>query len=129
MDLNQITLPAKDMAASIAFYETLGLRLIVHTHDRYARFECPMGSTTVSLHAVDADAPVAGVSVYFEVADVDDQVARLKRAGLTFQTDPVDQRWLWREAWLTDPAGNRVALYYAGPNRRFPPWRKEPAPD
>jgi hydroxymethylpyrimidine/phosphomethylpyrimidine kinase len=33
------------------------------------------------------------------------------------------QRWLWREAWLRDPAGNSICLYHAGDNRRFPPWR------
>jgi hydroxymethylpyrimidine/phosphomethylpyrimidine kinase len=33
------------------------------------------------------------------------------------------QSWLWREAWLRDPAGNAVCLYHAGANRRFPPWR------
>ena len=36
---------------------------------------------------------------------------------------PVEQPWLWREARLTDPAGNRLCLYQADENRRFPPWR------
>jgi hydroxymethylpyrimidine/phosphomethylpyrimidine kinase len=34
-----------------------------------------------------------------------------------------DKRWLWREAWLEDSAGNKVCLYFTGQNRRFPPWR------
>jgi hydroxymethylpyrimidine/phosphomethylpyrimidine kinase len=37
----------------------------------------------------------------------------------------VDQRWLWREAWLKDPAGNEICIYHAGENRRLPPWRIE----
>ncbi|MEP0481508.1 MAG: VOC family protein, partial [Nonlabens sp.] len=33
MNLNQITIPVLDIPKSIAFYESLGLNLIVHTHD------------------------------------------------------------------------------------------------
>ena len=48
---------------------------------------------------------------------------RLTAAGLRFESEPVDQPWLWREAYLRDPAGNRVCLFHAGENRRRPPWR------
>ena len=40
MRMNQVTVPATNIAASIAFYQALGLRLIVRS-DHYARFECP----------------------------------------------------------------------------------------
>jgi len=120
-------LPARDVAESTAFYEKLGLKLIVHTHDAYARMECPMGGATLSLHAVGPDKSIGETAIYFEVADVESEVARLKDAGISFESGPVDQRWLWTEAWLRDPSGNRVAIYHAGPNRRFPPWRKEDA--
>ncbi|HRO02293.1 MAG TPA: VOC family protein [Terricaulis sp.] len=123
MRLNQITAPAHDLAASIAFYQTLGLKLIVKS-DRYARFELPKGEATFSLHIVDGDIPQANApQLYFEVHDVSFEVERLTRAGLTFETEPADQRWLWREAWLRDPAGNALCIYHAGHNRRFPPWR------
>ena len=36
---------------------------------------------------------------------------------------PTDRPWLWREARLRDPAGNALCLFFAGPNRRDPPWR------
>jgi hypothetical protein len=36
---------------------------------------------------------------------------------------PADRSWLWREAILIDPAGNRICLYRAGENRKYPPWR------
>ena len=35
----------------------------------------------------------------------------------------VDQRWLWREAYLRDPAGNVICIFHGGENRRNPPWR------
>ena len=42
MDLNQVTLPATDLQASVTFYTKMGLRQIVDTA-HYARFECPDG--------------------------------------------------------------------------------------
>lgn len=123
MDLNQITLPASDLERSVAFYRTLGLRLIVDSVPRYARFECPGGSSTFSLHHVDDAQPSEGLTIYFECSDVDAEVARLEAAGLVFETAPVDQRWLWREAHLLDPDGHRICLFHGGENRRNPPWR------
>ena len=126
MRLNQVTASARDLAASIAFYETLGLTLIVRT-DQYARFECPDADggepATFSLHLDPAAKGVTETVIYFEDDDLDATVERLKAAGLTFDADPADQRWQWREAYLTDPTGNRICLYRAAENRRFPPWR------
>ncbi|MDO9222666.1 MAG: VOC family protein [Caulobacter sp.] len=128
MRLNQVTAAARDLAASIGFYEALGLKLIVR-NDHYARFECPDADggqpATFSLHLDPEARGGDAVSVYFEEEDIDATVSRLKGEGLIFESDPVDQSWLWREAWLRDPAGNRVCLYRAGEARRFPPWRIE----
>lgn len=122
MNLNQVTLPAVDLAASVAFYRTLGFRLIVDT-PHYARFECPDGGATFSLHLVDAMPPDSGILVYFEHEALDELVADLEGKGVVFTQEPTDQRWLWREARLRDPAGNALCLYWAGENRRNPPWR------
>lgn len=122
MNLNQITIPVKNLAESIVFYQKLGLTLIVDSPDnRYVRFECPDGMTTFSLH--EAEDAASGASFYFEVDDVDARVSELKAAGIVFETEPTDQRWLWREAWTRDPDGNRIGVYHGGENRRFPPWR------
>ncbi|MGB5210486.1 MAG: VOC family protein [Gammaproteobacteria bacterium] len=123
MDLNQITVPATDVAASVDFYLVLGLRLIVDSVPRYARFECPDGNSTFSIHRVDSAPNTAGLTVYFECEDLDQVVARLREAGVEFDGPPTDQRWLWREARLQDPSGNEICLYKAGRNRRHPPWR------
>ncbi|HXS06914.1 MAG TPA: VOC family protein [Rhizomicrobium sp.] len=120
MRLNQVTLPAKDLAQSIAFYQTLGLVLIVR-NDHYARFENPSDNSTLSLE-LRQDAG-DGVHIYFECDDLDAQVADLKGKGIAFDSGPEDKSWRWREAWVCDPAGNRLCFYFAGENRRFPPWR------
>ena len=120
MDLNQVTLVCTDYAASVAFYRTLGLTQIVDSPPRYARFETP-GGATLSIHA--GDAPDSGTVIYFEVENVDAVVSALQAQGVDFDSGPVDEAWLWREARLRDPAGNRLCIYHAGENRRHPPWR------
>ena len=122
MDLNQITLGARDFEASVGFYKLLGLRPIVMSEGRYARFELPTGSATLSLDH-DPDYRAGGATIYFEVEDVDSRYLDLREAGVTFDTPPTDEPWLWREARLRDPAGNRLCLFHGGGNRRFPPWR------
>ena len=124
MRMNQVTVGCTDYEASTKFYETLGLTRIVDAPPRYARFETP-GGETMSLHAVDRVASTT--VVYFEVDDVDAVHAALTAKGLVFDAPPRDERWLWRETRLRDPAGNQVCFYHAGENRRFPPWRITPA--
>lgn len=129
MRLNQITLPSVDVARGAAFYRRLGLRQIVESLPKYARFVCPDGEATLSLHVVDRMPVGHGAVVYFECEDLDERVARLTAAGFVFDAGPVDQVWLWREAYLRDPDGNVICLYWAGENRLDPPWRlREPPP-
>jgi hydroxymethylpyrimidine/phosphomethylpyrimidine kinase len=116
--LNHVTLPARDLAASVAFYEAMGLKMIVHSPPRYARFECEGGATL----SVELGGEAGSGGVYLECTDLDAVVARVRGRGIEV-ADPVEQRWLWREAWTADPAGNRLYLYQADVNRRFPPWR------
>ena len=123
MDLNQITVPSLDLAKSIPFYQELGLKLIVEAKPHYARFECPEGDATFSLHKVETLPIGDGVYVYFECKDIDSQVAILVKKGIEFYEMPNDKRWLWREARLKDLDGNNLILFHAGENRKNPPWR------
>jgi hydroxymethylpyrimidine/phosphomethylpyrimidine kinase len=125
VNLNQVTVGCLDLEESVRFYARLGLRQIVHSPPDYARFECPEGGSTFSLHREPRVAKDGGPVVYFEVPDLDATVRALEAAGLVFEQGPRDQPWLWREAYLRDPAGNRVCLFHAGENRLFPPWRIE----
>lgn len=124
MNLNQVTLPALDLPASAAFYRRMGFTQIVDS-PHYARFECPAGDATFSLHRVDRLVGDTGVTVYFEDAGLDALVARLLAEGFEFAELPTDQSYRWREARLNDPAGNLICLYWAGQNRKNPPWRVE----
>lgn len=123
MNLNQVTVPSLNIPESIAFYKLLGLRLIVEAQPHYARFECLEGDATFSIHLVETLPRGNGVTVYFETKHLDSEVSRLRENGIDFDLLPTDQRWLWREARLKDPAGNQIILYFAGGNRKNPPWR------
>ena len=123
LNLNQVTVPCADLAESVAFYRALGLRQIVSSPPDYARFECPAGDSTFSVHRTSGRGRDGDIVVYFEVEDLDATVRALLTAGLEFESEPRDQPWLWREAYLRDPAGNRICLFHAGGNRRNPPWR------
>jgi hydroxymethylpyrimidine/phosphomethylpyrimidine kinase len=123
MNLNQVTLPAEDYDASVAFYRRLGLRQIVDSPGRYARFECP-GGATLSIH-VEEGRQAGDAVICFENDELDAWVERLQAAGIAFETGPEDQSWGWREAHLRDPAGNLLCLFRAGEYRRFPPWRMD----
>ncbi|MEI7932177.1 MAG: VOC family protein [Alphaproteobacteria bacterium] len=122
MKLNQVTATLPDLEAGWLFYTALGLIPIVDSRPRYARFVCPDGGSSFSIHQGEAGS--AATTIYFECDDLDEKVAALKAAGFSFtEPAPVDQTWLWREAELFDPGGNRILLYYAGDNRLDPPWK------
>ena len=122
MNLNQVTLPTYDVGASVQFYERMGFALIVIS-PHYARFECPEGDATFSVHLADHRVEDSGIVVYFECANLDRTVESLEALGFSFSQRATDQPWLWREARLSDPAGNLICLFSAGENRKNPPWR------
>jgi len=123
MKLNQVTLPVKNMDEATAFYLTLGFTQIVDT-PHYARFECPDAGSTFSL-SLEQDDFSNGAVIYFEHEDLELWVQELAAKGITFIQLPKEERYLWKEAILKDPSGNKIKLYWAGENRLNPPWRVE----
>jgi len=123
MKMNQITLPVKDMAQSTAFYRRLGFLQIVDT-PHYARFSCPDDGASFSL-SLQTENFSNGAIIYFEHEKLDQWVTEIEQQGIEFEQQPQDQSYLWREAVLVDPSGNKIKLYWAGENRLYPPWRVE----
>ena len=123
MNLNQVTLPVVNMEEATQFYRAMGFLQIVDT-PHYARFECSEGQSTFSLSLSDSNAANSS-AIYFENEELDELVASLKAKGFVFAQDPQDMSYLWREAILFDPSGNKIKLYWAGENRLYPPWRVE----
>jgi len=123
MNLNQVTIPVLNVEKSIAFYQKIGLNLIVTSLPDYARFECINGQSTFSIHRVDSIKNHNGTWIYFEVDNLDETVNKLIDLGFQFEELPNDKPWLWRESRLKDLDGNQIIIYFAGDNRLNPPWR------
>ena len=127
MNLNQVTIYSEKPVETVEFFEKLGLIRIVDSLPRYARLECPHGDSTLSIYEAEtravASVPSNNIVLYFECENLDAEVERLKSLGLEFDEDPADREWLWRQAYLRDPNGNKICLFYAGDNRKNPPWR------
>lgn len=123
MNLNQATIYCDKTEETAEFLKRLGLILIVDSLPRYARFECPDGESTLSLQHDENAVASNNVVLYFECDDLDGEVERLKSIGLKFDEGPTDRPWLWRQAYLKDPNGNKICLFHAGDNRKNPPWR------
>lgn len=126
MRLNHATLPVANLSEAIAFYEALGLNLIVRADPRYARFEVD-GQSTLSVEVSEGRA-AGDAEIFLHCDDVDQDYAAAVARGLTFDWPPTDQTYLWRTAGLTDPAGNRIVLFTAGSAQHFPPWRLAASP-
>ena len=123
LNLNQLTIRVADVEKAITFYEQLGLKLIVKSIPHYARFECVSGETTFSLHQSDNQNCSDETWIYFETDNLDKDVQELIRLGIDFEELPNNKPWLWREARFKDLDNNQLILYFAGDNRKNPPWR------
>ena len=125
MNLNQVTIYTDKPLETAEFYQKLGLKIIVDSLPRYARLLCPDGDSTLSVHTAENTGNSSNIVLYFECEDLDAKVKELKSDGIEFEQEPQDESWLWRESYLKDPSGNRICLFYAGENRKNPPWRVE----
>ena len=123
MNLNQVTIYCEKTIETAEFFQKLGLSLIVDSLPRYARLECPDGGSTLSIQHDENAAVSNNVVLYFECENLDSTVELLRSEGLAFDEEPTDRPWLWRQAYLKDPNGNKICIFHAGENRKNPPWR------
>lgn len=121
--MNQVTLTVNNIQKTADFYRLMGFIQIVDS-PHYARFECPDGHASFSLSLQPIEKQNNSV-IYFEHQQLDQLVEQLIAKGIHFDQMPTMQSYLWREAVLRDPSGNKIKLYWAGENRLNPPWKVE----
>lgn len=121
---NHAMIYVKDVERGMNFYrDWLGFKLIedfrYEGRPVYARLRAPGGDGTIALHQAGPGASVAseGVRLYFEVRDLDDFCQKLRKRGFYFTQLPQMMPWGWRHAYLNDPEGHEISLYWAGENR------------
>lgn len=124
LTFNHAMIYAKDVQRALDFYrEWMGFKLIEDFRYEgkvvYARLRAPGGDGTIALHQAGPGASVTsdGVRLYFEVRDLDDFCRKLQKRGFYFTQLPTMMPWGWRHAYLNDPEGHEISLYWAGENR------------
>lgn len=86
----------------------------------YARLKSPAGTASIALHQFDPGMTPAGsadIRLYFETPKLEALCRRLQAAGVKFKQMPQRMPWGWRHAYLYDPDGHEISLYWAGKKR------------
>src|SRR5271169_6077956 len=124
LTFNHAMIYAKDVERALRFYRDLmGFKLIEDFRYEgtsvYARLRAPGGDGTIALHLAGPGVSVAsdGVRLYFEVRDLDGFCRKLQQKGFYITQMPRMMPWGWRHAYLNDPDGHEISLYWAGENR------------
>ena len=124
LTFNHAMIYAKDVQRGVDFYrDLLGFKLIEDFRYEgtpvYARMHAPGGDGTIALHQAGPGDSIAsdGVRLYFEVHDLDNFCQKLQQKGFFITKLPRMMPWGWRHAYLNDPDGHEISLYWAGENR------------
>lgn len=124
LTFNHAMIYVKDVDRASRFYgDLLGFKLIEDFRYQgtpvYARMRAPGGDSTIALHQAGPQVSVAGdgVRLYFEVGDLDDFCRKLQQKGFYITQLPRMMPWGWRHAYVNDPDGHEISLYWAGENR------------
>ena len=124
LTFNHAMIYVKDVERGFRFYrDLLGFQLIEDFRYEgkpvYARMRAPGGDGTIALHQAGPDVSVSsdGVRLYFEVRDLDSFCRKLQQKGFYITQLPRMMPWGWRHAYVNDPDGHEISLYWAGENR------------
>lgn len=124
LSFNHAMIYSPDVGRAIGFYRDLmGFKLIEDfRHENksvYARMRAPGGDGTIAIHQSAPGASVAsdGVRLYFEIRELDEFCRKLQQKNFYITQMPRMMPWGWRHAYLNDPDGHEISLYWAGENR------------
>jgi catechol 2,3-dioxygenase-like lactoylglutathione lyase family enzyme len=124
LTFNHAMVYVKDVQRALGFYrDLLGFKLIEDFRYEgkavYARLRAPGGDGTIALHMAGPEQSLAsdGVRLYFEIRDLDGFCRKLQARDFYITQMPRMMPWGWRHAYLNDPDGHEISLYWAGENR------------
>src|SRR5262249_14661495 len=118
MILTHSCIVTDDIDALCAFYRAV-LEIEPRTSDGYAEFPTDGGALSLwSRQEAEHEAPGAvhsganrSIMLEFQVADADEQYARLQRLNIDWVKPPSTQAWGNRSIYFRDPDGNLINLY------------------
>ena len=103
-------LHVSDLGRTRAFYvDRLGLEVLAEGDD-YLRIGGGGGFNVGIEERPASEVGAPGIELELRVSDVDVVAARLREAGIAL-TEPSDQEWGARHAWLHDPDGYRLSIW------------------
>jgi catechol 2,3-dioxygenase-like lactoylglutathione lyase family enzyme len=124
LTFNHAMIYAANVERALGFYrDLLGFKLVDEFRHEgkpvYARLRAPGGDGTIALHMAGPGTPLAsdGVRLYFEIRELDNFCRKLQAKGFYITQMPRMMPWGWRHAYLNDPDGHEISLYWAGENR------------
>ena len=125
LTFNHAMVYVREVAPALRFYvERLGFKLIEQFEHggslMYARLRSPLGSSTLALHILETGRALPesqGVRLYFEVRNLETLCKKLEAAGVKLLQKPKVMPWGWKQAYLKDPDGHELGLYWAGAKR------------
>jgi catechol 2,3-dioxygenase-like lactoylglutathione lyase family enzyme len=125
LTFNHAMVYVHDVARALPFYrDLLGFKVIEQFRGSgspvYARLRSPSGRTTLALHQLDPGQALhqnGGIRLYFEVKNLEKFCRKLAAAGVRFLQPPKVMPWGWKHAYLRDPDGHELSLYWAGQKR------------
>jgi catechol 2,3-dioxygenase-like lactoylglutathione lyase family enzyme len=120
IEFNHVIVYVSDVKRSLRFYRGLMGFKLIEAYGGYARLQSTKGRTTLALHHVeDGGRPSRGkrVVMYFEVKNLKAFCDRLVRRGVKFSQMPELMPWGWTHAYLEDPDGHEISVYWAGKKR------------
>jgi catechol 2,3-dioxygenase-like lactoylglutathione lyase family enzyme len=138
ISFNHAMIYVRDVTRALRFYrDLLGLKELevfqYDSHPVYARLQSAVGTTTIALHQVERGKelpPFDSIRLYFEVKGLDALCKSLQAEGVEIAQWPKPMPWGWTHAYLNDPDGHEVSLYWAGAQRlrkSGPPKKKRAA--
>jgi len=125
LKFNHAMIYSNDVGRALEFYrDRLGFK-VVEDMDHggrkvYARLRSGEGDGTLALHMVEPGKTMPqgdGIRLYFEVKELEKFCEQLQAAGVKFSQLPKLMPWGWTHAYLDDPDGHEVSLYWAGARR------------
>lgn len=122
VEFNHAMIYTTKLPRALKFYrDALGFEVVDTYPGAYARLKSPAGGTTIALHVVDSgqkmNAKTEGLRLYFEVEGLGAFCKALEKKGVKFDQMPKDMPWGWKHAYLRDPDGHEISLYWAGKAR------------
>lgn len=122
LEFNHAMIYTARFPRALKFYrDALGFEVVDSYPGAYARMKSPLGGATIALHTLDPgqqmNSKTEGLRLYFEVKDLDAFCKALGKKGVKLDQMPEDMPWGWRHAYLRDPDGHEISLYWAGKAR------------